>query len=116
MSTMLEILCALLALPFALLGFAKIRAVESMRKRAAHLGYPVDAYRAIGAAEIAAAVGLLTAHWLPALAVAALAGLALLMVAALVSHLRNGDGPDAFMPAVVLLALIAGVGVGLVAP
>lgn len=108
MSTLVQILCVVLAIPFAVLGFAKIRAGEEMSARAAHLGFSVDAYRVIGVAELAAAAALLAAHWVPALAIAALAGLALLMVGAVVFHLRNGDGPDKFLPAAVLLALVGG--------
>lgn len=108
MSTAVQILCVVLAVPFAALGIAKIRAGEEMRARAEHLGFSVDAYRAIGVAELAAAAALLAAHWVPALATAALVGLVLLMVCAVVFHLRNGDGPDKFLPAAVLLALIAG--------
>lgn len=114
MSTTLAILCGLLAIPFAALGAAKIAGVEAMTARAAHLGYSTGAYRAIGLAEVAAVVGLLSAHWAPALATAALLGLVALMVGALVSHLRNGDGPDHFTPAVVMLVVTAALGVAVV--
>jgi hypothetical protein len=108
MSTLVQIICVVLAIPFAALGIAKIRAGEEMSARAAHLGFSVDSYRVIGVAEVAAAAALLAAHWVPALATTALVGLVLLMVGAVVFHLRNGDGPDKFLAAAVLLALVAG--------
>lgn len=115
MNAPLEITCAVLALPFAVLGLAKIRAVDAMTSRAAHIGFSVGAYRAIGVAEVAGAAGLLLAHWVPAISIAALIGLTLLMLGALVTHLRNGDGPDLFLPALVMLVALIGVSVGAIA-
>lgn len=114
MSVALQVACVVLALPFALLGLAKVWATEAMRARAAHLGYSPGAYRVIGTLELAAVVGLLSARWFPSLAVGALCGLALLLLGAVASHLRKGDGMRGVGPAVVLLSLVCGVGAGVV--
>lgn len=114
MSAALQVACLVVALPFALLGLAKARATDTMRARAAHLGYSPGAYRVIGALELAAVAGLLSARWFPLLALAALSGLALLLLGAVVAHLRNGDGVRGVAPAVVLLVVVCGVGTGVV--
>ncbi|MFF5147677.1 DoxX family protein [Streptomyces sp. NPDC013157] len=77
-----------------------------MRQAAAHLGMSVRLYRVVGALEVAGVAGLLLGlSWMP-LGVAAATGLALLMAAAAVVHLRHGDPPVRAVPAA-LLALIS---------
>ena len=110
MTTTLEILCAVLAVPFLGLGLAKVLAVASMRERAAEVNFSANAYRAIGTAEVAAAVALLSARWFPRLAILALAGLALLLIGAAGTHIRQGDGLAKAMPALVLLVVVCSVG------
>lgn len=101
----LQVCSALLAVPFLALGAAKVAAVPAMRERAAHVGFTVSSYRAIGAAEVLAGLALLAARWWPVPALAALGGLVLLMVGAVVVHVRNGDPRPAWLPAAVLGAL-----------
>lgn len=98
-----------LAAAFAVIGGSKVAAVPPMRERGHHLGYSITSYRLIGLAELAAAVGLIIGLWLPALAVAAAAGLTVLLIGALVAHLRHGDPPKAAAPAVLfgILAVLA---------
>lgn len=99
MTTVLAITLSLVFLP---LGLAKIAAVPAMRQAAAHLDMPTGLYRVIGTLEVAGAAGLLTGlTWTP-LGVAAATGLALLMAAAAVVHLRHGDPLVRALPAVVL--------------
>lgn len=50
-------LTAVLALIFAVFGVAKLLAVAPMRELAAKAGFSTAAYRGIGAAEVAGAVG-----------------------------------------------------------
>ncbi|MFF4361454.1 DoxX family protein [Streptomyces sp. NPDC001604] len=103
MTTMLAIVLSLVFLP---LGLAKIAAVPVMRRAAAHLGMSTGLYRAVGALEVAGVAGLLLGlTWTP-LGVAAATGLALLMAAAAVVHLRHGDPPVRAVPAAVM-ALIS---------
>ncbi|CBG76000.1 MULTISPECIES: DoxX family protein [Streptomyces] len=95
-------LAVALSLIFFSFGTAKIAAVPFMRQAAAHLGLSLTLYRVIGALEIAGAAGLLLGLASAPLGVAAAAGLALLMTAAAVVHLRHGDPPARALPAAVL--------------
>jgi hypothetical protein len=95
------------AVVFAALGALKILAVPPMQVRAAHLGFSVAAYRAIGTLEIAGAAGILVGVAAPVLGGVAGAGLLLLLAGALLAHLRNGDSPRHVVPAVVAGLLVA---------
>ncbi|HEY8981560.1 MAG TPA: DoxX family protein [Streptomyces sp.] len=100
------VLAVVLSLVFLPLGLAKIAGVPAMRQAAAHLGMSTGVYRVVGALEVAAVAGLLTGLSRPPLGVAAATGLALLMAAAAVVHLRHGDPPVRAVPAAAL-ALVA---------
>ncbi|MFE9958907.1 DoxX family protein [Micromonospora sp. NPDC005299] len=101
------ILAVLLALVFLALGTAKIRALQPMRELAAEAGFSVAAYRRIGLLEVAGAVGLLIGLVEPLIGALAGAGLLLLLAGAVVVHLRKGDGPRKYAPAVICGLLIA---------
>ena len=105
-TALLVSLAALIAVAFAVLGASKIRAVPSMRARAAHVGFSVGAYRRIGVLEVAGAAGLLVGLAIPALGVLAAAGLLLLMVGAVGAHLRRHDGLAEMAPALVVTVLL----------
>ena len=75
------VLAALIAVTFTALGAAKILAVAPMQARAAHAGLSVAAYRRIGLLDVAGA---------------------------LVTHLRNHDGPREVAPAVACAVVVAG--------
>ncbi|MBC2907898.1 DoxX family protein [Streptomyces cupreus] len=112
MTTAQTTLAVALSLVFLPLGLAKIAAVPFMRQAAAHLGMSPDLYRVIGTLEVAGAAGLLLGLASAPLGVAAAVGLALLMAAATVVHLRHGDPPVRALPAAVLtLAAVAHAGV-----
>jgi hypothetical protein len=96
------ILAVLLIVAFAAAGTAKIAAVPAMRARAQHVGFSVAAYRRIGLLEVLAVLGLLVGAFVPLIGAAAAVGLLMLLGGALVTHLRNGDGPREIAPAVVL--------------
>ncbi|MFF5978728.1 DoxX family protein [Streptomyces olindensis] len=102
MTTVHTTIAVALSLVFLPLGLAKITAVPFMRQAAAHLGMSPGLYRVIGALEVAGAAGLLFGLASTPLGVAAAAGLAVLMVAAAVVHLRHGDPPVRALPAAVL--------------
>jgi DoxX-like family len=102
------VLAALVAVIFTALGVAKILAVPPMRARAAHVGFSVAAYRRIGGLEVAGAVGVLAGLIRPLLGGLASVGLLLLLAGAMVTHLRNHDGPREVAPAVVCVVLVAG--------
>ncbi|WP_410608206.1 DoxX family protein [Amycolatopsis sp. lyj-109] len=93
---------------FLLFGAAKLFALAPMRERAAHAGFSVDAYRGIGALEIAGAAGLLLGSAVPVLGALAGAGLLLLLAGALVTHVRNHDRGRDLVPALVCAVLVAG--------
>ncbi|MEU5312608.1 DoxX family protein [Streptomyces sp. NPDC021562] len=100
------VLTVALSLVFLPLGLAKLAAAPVMRQAAAHLGMSIRLYRVVGALEVAGVAGLLTGLTRTPLGVAAATGLALLMAAAAVVHLRHGDPPPRAVPAAVL-ALIS---------
>ncbi|MFF9194122.1 DoxX family protein [Streptomyces sp. NPDC014779] len=102
MTTAQIALAAALSLVFLPLGLGKIAAAPFMRRAAAHLGMSRGLYRVVGALEVAGAVGLLLGPASAPLGVAAAIGLALLMTAAAVVHLRHGDPPVRALPAAVV--------------
>jgi hypothetical protein len=73
------------------------------------------AYRRIGLLEIAGAIGLLLGAIQPLIGALASAGLLLLLGGAVSAHLRHGDGPHEFAPAVVGGVLVAAYVVALLA-
>jgi len=101
-------LAVLVAVIFTALGAAKILAVPPMQARAAHVGFSVAAYRRIGVLEVAGAVGVLAGLIRPLLGGLAGVGLLLLLAGAMVTHVRNHDGPREVAPAVVCVVLVAG--------
>lgn len=101
-------LAALVTLIFALLGTAKIMAVPPMRYLASEAGFSVDAYRSIGVLEVAGAVGVALGLAVPLLGRVAAAGLLLLLAGALITHIRQGDGPRKYAPVIVCGVLVAG--------
>lgn len=112
-SIILSVSAVLAALPFAVLGTAKIASTEAMQVRAAHLGFTAEAYRRIGLLELAGAAGLLLGLAMPAVGLAAASGLLVLLVCATALHLRRDDDPKAAAPAAVALTLVLGYGVAL---
>jgi hypothetical protein len=70
-----------------------------------HLHFSRNAYKGIGALELLAAVGLLVGLAVWPLGVAAGAGLVLLMIGAVITHLRVGDKIAQFGPALALAVI-----------
>ena len=101
-------LAVLVTLIFALLGTAKIMAVPPMRYLASEAGFSVDAYRGIGVLEVAGAVGVALGLAVPLLGRVAAVGLLLLLAGALITHIRQGDGPRTYAPVIVCGVLVAG--------
>jgi hypothetical protein len=115
MSLAPAVLAVLLALIFLTLGTAKVVAVQPMRVRAAEVGFSTTAYRRIGLLEVTGAIGLLLGAVAPLIGALAGAGLLVLLGGAVVTHLRHGDGPRKFAPAVVCGLLVAAYLVALIA-
>jgi hypothetical protein len=103
----IAILALALTLFFGALGCAKVLALPPMRRRAAHLGLSVTAYRGIGVLELAGAAGLLLGLAVRPLGGLAAVGLLLLLAGALVAHLRSRDRVQEMTPALVSAVLVA---------
>jgi DoxX-like protein len=102
------VLSVLLAVEFAATGTMKVLETDTARRNAAHLGISLRTGRLIGAAELAAAAGLLGGLAVKPLTVGTAAALILLMIGAIGSHLKAGDKGAAVLPAVITgLAAIA---------
>lgn len=95
----------LLAVVFAATGVAKLAGEARTVRQAEHLRVPGRVYRLVGALEVAGAAGVLVGLNAAGLGVAAAAGLAVLMIAAVGVHLRAGDSPADAGPALALAVL-----------
>ena len=84
---------------------AKLLGHPKMQKSAAHFGIPWRRYRLIGVAELAAGAGVLIGLWWHPLGLAAAAGMAVLLIGAIVTHRKASDGVKEMAPAVVALLL-----------
>jgi uncharacterized membrane protein YphA (DoxX/SURF4 family) len=94
------VLAALLAAGFVAAGLPKVLAQPAAVDNARQLGYSQSAFRLIGLLELAGSAGLLIGlYWAP-LGVAAAAGLALLTLGAVITHLRRKDPVKVAAPAV----------------
>ena len=83
----------------------KLAGNPKMRQSAAHFGIPWPRYRLIGIAELSAAAGILIGLWWHPLGVAAAAGMAVLLLGALITHRRAADGGKEMAPALLGLAI-----------
>ena len=83
----------------------KLLGHPKMRQSAEHFGIGWPRYRLIGVAELAAAAGILTGLWWHLIGLAAAAGMALLLLGALITHRRAGDSAKEMAPALLALAV-----------
>jgi hypothetical protein len=98
-------LSLLLAAACLIPAAAKLAGHPKMRHAATHFGVAWHRYRLIGVAELAAAIGVLTGlFWRPTGLLAA-AGMALLLIGALITHRRAHDSVREAIPALLALAL-----------
>jgi uncharacterized membrane protein YphA (DoxX/SURF4 family) len=86
-------------------GAAKVADVKQLLMVRDRLGVPSRLWTFIGVLEIAAAAGLVVGIWVPALGVAAAAGLVLLTAGAIVVHARVRDPLQDLAPAAIALLL-----------
>ena len=86
-------------------GAAKLASHPKMRHAAAHFGISWSRYRLIGVAELAAAAGVLAGLWWHPLGLAAAAGMALLLLGAVITHRRAADNAKDMAPALLALAI-----------
>ena len=102
---MFTALSLLLAAACLLPGSAKLLGHLKMQKAAARFGIPWAAYRLIGVAELAAAAAVLIGLWWHPLGVAAAAGMALLLLGAVITHRQAADSGKEMEPALLALAI-----------
>jgi uncharacterized membrane protein YphA (DoxX/SURF4 family) len=95
----------LLAAACLLPAVGKLLGHPKMRQSAAHFRIPWPRYRLIGVAELAAAAGVLIGLWWHPLGVAAAAGMALLLLGAVITHRNTADSVKEMAPAVLALLL-----------
>ena len=95
----------LLAVACLLPAVGKLTGQPTMRQSAEHFGIPWSRYRLIGVAELAAAAGILMGLWWHPLGVAAAAGMAVLLIGALVTHRKAADSAKEMAPALLALLL-----------
>ena len=95
----------LLAVACLLPAAGKLTGQPRMRQSAAHFGISWSRYRLIGVAELAAAAGILIDLWWHPLGVAAAAGMAVLLLGAIVTHRKAADSVKDMVPALVGLVL-----------
>lgn len=100
------VLSLLLAVFFATTGIPKVAGAKLMRDTAEHFQLPAASVRGIGALEVAGSVGLVAGLPVAPLGVAAAAGLALLMIGAVIFHVRAHD-PAARIAGPAIAGLIA---------
>ena len=98
------VLSVLLAAAFLGSGAAKLAGAKQSLEIRDRLGLAAGLWRSIGVLEIAAAVGLAVGLAVPALGIAAAAGLVLLLIGAIGAHARSHDLSHA-APAVGLVLL-----------
>ena len=99
----------LLALEMVVTGTPKVIQLNTSRAHAEHLGVSVALDRAIGAAEMAAAVGLVLGLAFPALSLISGAGVFLLMCGAIGYHAKAKDNLLTMAPAVITAVFAIGV-------
>jgi DoxX-like protein len=107
MSATFAILSGLLALLFLAVGWQKVIKQKRMRDSARHLGYSVAEFQAIGGVEIAAGAGLVAGQFWAPVGIAAAIGLVALLIGAVLSIRRAGDGLRDMIPAIWIGALAA---------
>jgi uncharacterized membrane protein YphA (DoxX/SURF4 family) len=95
------LLAAVCLLPAA----GKILGHPKMRQSAARFGISWPRYRLIGVAELAAGAGVLIGLWWHPLGLAAAAGMALLLLGAVITHRRAADSGREMASALLALAI-----------
>jgi putative oxidoreductase len=106
---------AVLAVAFLAVGLTKLRPNGPLIQEFQRFGYPSWACHAVGVCELTGAV-LLTVSMLDTGHAGASGAvlLAVIMVGAIATHLRTGDGAAKLAPSAILLVLLA-IDVGLIA-
>ena len=107
MSTATVLVTLALALLFLATAAGKLTGQRASIAGRDHLAVAPVRWQQIGLLEVAGAAGVLIGLRLHPLGIAAAAGLVLLSLGAIATHVRAGDKPAAAMPAVAALLLAA---------
>ena len=107
MSTATVLVSIVLALLFLSTAAGKLTGHAASVASRDHLAIPAVRWQQIGLLEVAGAGGVLIGLTLRPLGIAAAAGLVLLSLGAIATHVRAGDKPAAALPAFAALALAA---------
>jgi uncharacterized membrane protein YphA (DoxX/SURF4 family) len=108
MTVVTAVIASLTALLFLAAGGGKVAGQTQSLATRDHLEIPAATWQRIGLLELAGASGVLIGLAFRPLGVAAAAGLALVSLGAIVTHVRAGDPPADMAPAVVALILSGG--------
>ncbi len=101
------ILTGLIVLSQGPSGVMDLMGAEEIVKGLTALGYPLYLMKILGVAKIAGII-VIAIPGVLRLKEWAYAGLAIDFLGAFASHVLNGDGPDLFMPALVVFAILMG--------
>jgi uncharacterized membrane protein YphA (DoxX/SURF4 family) len=99
---------SLLALAFIAAGLPKVVKAQSALTQAEEVKIAPTSYQIIGVLELLGAAGVVLGLWISWLGVAAGAGLALMMIGAVVTHVRAGQSANKAIPAIAFAALALG--------
>jgi uncharacterized membrane protein YphA (DoxX/SURF4 family) len=105
MSTHIIVAQVVLGLLFVLIGSMTVAGMKTLVENFRHFGYPQWFRVVTGSLEALGGAGLLLGIWIPLLAGLASAGLALVMLGAVLTHVRVRDPLKKVAPAIVLGAL-----------
>jgi hypothetical protein len=109
MNAVTAVVTGLLTAGFLVVGATKLKGVPQSLEIRDHLGVPAGAWRAIGALEVAGAVGAAVGLAIRPLGLAATGGLVLLGLGAIATHVRAGDAPSKAAPAAIAMVLAGAV-------
>ena len=102
------VLSVLLALGFGQVGASKVlTASDKMVAALGRLGLSTGLIRVVGALEMLGAAGLVIGLWIGPLGIAAAIGLALLMIGAMIYHIKARDTAKNTIPPLILFLLSA---------
>jgi hypothetical protein len=78
---------------------------KTLKEEFEYYGLPVWFMYLVGALKVASAVGLLVGIWMPSLIPVAAGGLIVLMIGAVIMHIKVNDKVTTYLPALLMLTL-----------
>jgi hypothetical protein len=99
---------SIVAVLYLAAGIPKVTQAPKALAQARELSIAPRSYTRIGILEVLGAGGVVIGLRLPWIGVAAAGGLVLMMVGAVIAHLRAGQSPRVALPAIIFAALVIG--------